>query len=93
MMEGMSPASCLTQDDVEALLLGLSALDLSSASQVCTAWYAAYERLKRIPQWVGALSRASDAETAAKEACQGAMGQIRCKPDVAFIFTTPGYDM
>ena len=56
-----------------------------------TSWRA-YRRLKRIPQWVSALSRSEDTDVAVAEACKQALGQIRCKPDVAFIFCTPSYD-
>eukprot|EP01048_Picozoa_sp_COSAG05_P016352 COSAG05_NODE_2093_length_3574_cov_5.267338_1_plen_252_part_00 len=90
-----SSAGCLTQDDVEALLgaPNLSALDLAAASLVCTSWYLAYQRLKRIPQWVSAMSSATDTDAAVVEVCKTALAQIRCKPDVVFVFCTPSYDM
>ena len=73
-------------------LKAANAKALGRAACVDRTWWRAYQRLKRIPQWVGALSRSEDTDVAVAEACKQALGQIRCKPDVAFIFCTPSYD-
>ena len=67
-MEVPSASDCLMQDEVEHILLsGMGAKDLGRAACVSTLWRDAFARIKRIPQWVGALSQLDDVEAAAAE--------------------------
>ena len=86
-------ADCLTQDEVEQIMMSeLGAKDLASSAQVCRLWREAFRRVSRIPQWVGALSCEEDLERAAVEACTSAMQRLRCAPDLCYIFVAPYHE-
>lgn len=94
-MEGAneSPTDCVNVDEVEHILLsGLGAKDLGRAACVSRLWRDAFGRIKRIPQWVGALSELDEVEAAVAEACSSALARARCLPDVAYVFCTPYYE-
>ena len=67
----------------------MGAKDLGRAAYVSRLWRDAFQRIRQIPQWAGALSQLDDVEAAVKEACTCALGRVRCQPDVAYVFCTP----
>lgn len=87
----MSSFLDLDGDLQESLLCYLNARDLNKLALSCKALNDARKRVRRFPQWVGSLSILGDAEQAANEAVNDAVGQLRNRPDVAFVFVAPGY--
>ena len=88
-MAEMATIEILGADELEQIFFALNALDLAAACAVNKEWYAAYQRVRRIPQWVGSLSRKKDVGEAVSEALASAFARIRSRPDMCFVFATP----
>jgi hypothetical protein len=76
----------LSPDDVEKVLFFLGCRSLARAACVCVAWYEAFRRIARVPQWLSSVSTAKDLKDGVAEACREAMGQMQMRPQIAFVF-------